>query len=1118
LYINSGFLYVGGKFTTILGGLDTANYIARWDIASGTGWSKLFGSSGDGTGGPVYAITFYDPTTIPFPEIVVGGDFTVVDVSLPANNIARWDPNSNTWFQIPDTGGGGGQGTNGIVRTLYNYQVSPLSILYIGGDFTQIASNTISANHIAQIDLSGPTYANILDINVVNPVLNGVQGVGPGVTVNSITYDPAFKKLYIGGTFDRVFSFFGLTSAYNIVIWDITPKTWSNIISPTSTSVNNTVRAVEFDGANKVIWVGGDFTATATTGKSYIGSWDVAASTWDTSTYFNSMNAPVRSIMYDNNTSNVLFGGDFTLAGEATANISVSKAAYMIKTSPTICWNALIQPLDSYGIKEYSTVSGKVYASAIIDNDRIVVGGDFKNAGGIYASNIAIYDINNQQWTPVVDIITRVNGTDNIVRALAYDSNNKLIYIGGDFITAGGWVSNYIVKYDLNTTNFIPIEHTVQGEFGLDGIVRALEYDQGTNMIYVGGDFTYTYNGNLQLSHVAQWDGSVWNQLQDSGGGEGVDGPVYSLSYDNANNVLYVGGSFSFAAGTITVVNIAAWDLTVPGWSAPFSSTITTLGSAGTNIVYAVKYSNAGSPPLLFAGGDFKIATGGAFNYMAFVPVGVSAAFLQIGANTLNGTVRAISLYGPIMLAGGDFTSCIITNNTASSVVNHCLFGKYQGSTTTMFLDTLSPSGTNFVLSIRGNGTNGPVHTIVTNNSTFNTFMGGQFTVAYSNPNFGSSTPPTTIDSVICSNIAGFSFSNEQWFQLRAPVPILDAPVFALTEVPGNLIVGGEFKNVSTTLLSRIGRYNWAQNLWYPITPNIEVVSLGDNAIDIIKISVDNRYTIQPGNLIIGPNIPENTIIINVNVVATIEIQISRTLTGPTIGSTYKINGIVGVDSVVLALTHDTTLNEIYVGGGFKECVTSGYSTQVMNGVGKLSAQWDKWTPYIYDITPYDVGVNDRVRSINLDNVVSPSTLYISGDFNATAINNLLPIEHVAKIDLSTEIIGQIANVSGTHIGLDGKVFAILYKSPSVYFGGSFNNTLPLPDVATKNSAYFNLIPVCNNVQITGLFTDTYDSPPTLNTLIDLPCQYDFVVLISAGQVVVTNWLATSRSPAVTIT
>jgi hypothetical protein len=143
------------------------------------------------------------------------------------------------------------------------------------------------------------------------------------------------------------------------------------------------------------------------------------------------------------------------------------------------------------------------------------------------------------------------NGVNGTVEALAWDSDNQLLYVGGWFTNASGVNASRVARW--NGTNWSALGT------GVSAIVRDLVLD-GDGNLYVGGDFTYA--GGTPVNYVARWDGTSWSALG-SGVSAGVDGVALG-----ANGDLYVGGYFTTASGT-SASRIARWDGSTGGrWAA----------------------------------------------------------------------------------------------------------------------------------------------------------------------------------------------------------------------------------------------------------------------------------------------------------------------------------------------------------------------------------------------------------------------------------------------------------------------------------------------------------------------------------------------------------------------
>ena len=285
----------------------------------------------------------------------------------------------------------------------------------------------------------------------------------------------------------------------------------------------------------------------------------------------------------------------------------------------------------------------------------LVAGGAFTKAGGVTATNVALWS--GTAWTGLG------SGLKGTVRALAYDGMN--VYAGGDFTNAGSMVTHHVALW--NGTAWTGLGS------GLDGTVRALVC-VGTNLI-AGGDFTNA--GAVAASHLALWNGMTWTGL-----GSGVNGTVCALAWDGTN--LIAGGTFTTAGG-MAANRVARWDGTA--WTAlgsGINGSVFALTQDGTNLVVGGDFTAAGGVAAsrvarwdgagwtglgsgmddfvmalaqdgtnLVAGGFFTTAGGVAAKYVAMWN---GAAWTNFGSG-MNGSVRALTYDGSSLIAGGSFTT-----------------------------------------------------------------------------------------------------------------------------------------------------------------------------------------------------------------------------------------------------------------------------------------------------------------------------------------------------------------------------------------------------------------------------------------------------------------------------
>jgi trimeric autotransporter adhesin len=258
--------------------------------------------------------------------------------------------------------------------------------------------------------------------------------------------------------------------------------------------------------------------------------------------------------------------------------------------------------------------SGAVFAMTRYDPDGdgpapadLVVGGNFLSAGAVDVSYIARWD--GQAWH------TLGSGVDNIVRALhVFDPDADgprlpLLFVGGDFLNAGGQPASHVAVWDGATWS--------QPRGGVSGTVldfTPFDLDgDGPDLprLIVGG--TFETAGDATVNSIASWDGTAWRDLA---GGLSDGGGTFAFSTADAlaefdpdgdgpaPAQLIVTGTFG-GAGGVDALNAA-------GFSA---GTWTPLGS-GLSVVepYAVGYAASATrhtqPPHVVVGGFFDTAGG----------------------------------------------------------------------------------------------------------------------------------------------------------------------------------------------------------------------------------------------------------------------------------------------------------------------------------------------------------------------------------------------------------------------------------------------------------------------------------------------------------------------------
>lgn len=314
-----------------------------------------------------------------------------------------------------------------------------------------------------------------------------------------------------------------------------------------------------------------------------------------------------------NQDGEIYVGGDFTLVGELYTN-------NLGKIDINGNWSVFTEG-----------ANGPIHALAVTDDGRLFAGGDFSEIGGISANNIAYFD--GTAWNPMK------NGTNGPISKIILDHTENTLYVGGVFTTAGSYDVNYIAKWENDTWQ--GLVDNVTGTKGTNNEIRSLAIDDD-NVLYVGGNFDSA--GGIDANRIASWDGKNWKSLGDgtsgfvqsivtsgdyiyAGGnfvsagnktvnriarfnlttkiweplGNGLSGNVNDIIVKDS--YIYVTGAFETASDTDNVNeimnNVARWSIN-SGWEALGPGTNVGINTLG-NVLYFYNESNE-----LIVGGNFN--------------------------------------------------------------------------------------------------------------------------------------------------------------------------------------------------------------------------------------------------------------------------------------------------------------------------------------------------------------------------------------------------------------------------------------------------------------------------------------------------------------------------------
>jgi len=301
---------------------------------------------------------------------------------------------------------------------------------------------------------------------------------------------------------------------------------------------------------NGELIVGGAFTAVGGFAVNNIASWDGAR--WKP--LGAGVNDAVEALeVYD---GDLIVGGSFTQAGGVPANRLAR-------------WDG--SSWEEFGGGADNTVYD-LLAPNVVSAGSLFACGDFTTVGGTSASRIARWD--GSTWHTV--------GSGGGLNALALEMmefSGHIIVTGNFSFGAGGLDPHWRIA------SWFPSTPDAWGTYerGINSYGRALADIYGA--LIVGGDFWEVWgagflgiHGWIPANHIAWWGGSDgWVEI-----GSGLNNRVNDLLFDNSTNNLYIGGQFTNAGGT-SASRIARWhwpNAAQPNWLALGSGVTAATGTA----------------------------------------------------------------------------------------------------------------------------------------------------------------------------------------------------------------------------------------------------------------------------------------------------------------------------------------------------------------------------------------------------------------------------------------------------------------------------------------------------------------------------------------------------------
>lgn len=271
-----------------------------------------------------------------------------------------------------------------------------------------------------------------------------------------------------------------------------------------------------------------------------------------------------------------------------------------------------------------------IYASTLLSNGKVLVGGLFEQVNAYSVSNVALLN-SDGTLDGNFNAIDGVNGT---IRASAIQADHRIL-IGGLFSNVQHESRSHIARL-LKDGGLDPFFNPGNGA---NGPVYAI-VSQPDGKSIIGGEFTNYNTSAVQNIVRVNWDGSVDPDFEAA-----ISGIVYSLELQSDNKII-VGGYFSAVNGEprFDVVR-----LNVDGSIDTSFEDVFPVAETNSNKVYTSLIAPNGQ---IYIGGDFTVANK---TYLIRVNTDgtIDPSFTQISYAPVNDVARQPD--GKLIVVGNDY-------------------------------------------------------------------------------------------------------------------------------------------------------------------------------------------------------------------------------------------------------------------------------------------------------------------------------------------------------------------------------------------------------------------------------------------------------------------------------
>ncbi|MFN4082609.1 MAG: T9SS type A sorting domain-containing protein [Bacteroidia bacterium] len=568
LELDGNFLYIGGSGLRLHNDNTNMNGMVRYDLVNRR-WRRVD-----------TALTNVNGTVNKFLKkdsiMYILGSYENAG-NKPFINICYYNFNQNMFFAL-DTGINNNVGTvlNRISAGVFRKD----SVLIVAGSFT--SAGGVNCNGLASFNFNTRRWRNYPYQTHVGP---GTGTLGLEIFRDSI--------LYLAGDFTNPY---GLANSqtvnYNYIL---RYNLFNGIPSSAGSGVSNAASGStsELKLIRNELWFGGGFGYVngGLIAQRNIARLNTQNNGWinfTTPSKFTGILGEPKGLLSWNDTLAIIYG---RVSFEYTAN-----TPYIFGIAWFDSKNNQFLPLLRNGEQIFSSSQNSVYDVKRIDNNNILMVGDYGSVGGVNANRVCIFNIQNGN-VRVFGSGANV-GANGIVNATEI-INDTLVVIGGSFDRVGGTqlLVNKIAAYSLTRNEWMRLSALNPNNYGVyNGDVLDLEKVGDTSVMIVG-TFTSAANSDGATQSSGYCIGFTFNSWRwfKFGDPNGSFNDVTQVLYKDSN-FIYIGGKFTQGYGQ-GAGGVMRYNITTNTWSNLGSNNI--FGPTWPNIWTILRDGNR-----LFLGGN----------------------------------------------------------------------------------------------------------------------------------------------------------------------------------------------------------------------------------------------------------------------------------------------------------------------------------------------------------------------------------------------------------------------------------------------------------------------------------------------------------------------------------